>query len=255
MKKLLLITAFIAGLGLAPAFAQFGPPGGGKGPQLGGAINKLFGANKAFSGRLEMEVPAPTGGNITIAGKFNFDSGNSRFEVNVSEVKGGGIPASALQQIKTMGMDTVVTITRQDLKATYMIYPGLKSYASMPPQDANASANLDDYKQEVAEQGKEAVDGHDCVKNKVTVSGKDGVKHEFTVWNATDLKNFPLKIEAQEDGQTVTMHYQELSFDKPAASLFDAPAGFTKYTDMQTMMQAEVMKRMGGAAGMPPQKQ
>jgi len=34
-----------------------------------------------------------------------------------------------------------------------------------------------------------------CVKNKVIVTDDKGDKHESTVWNATDLKNFPVKIE------------------------------------------------------------
>ena len=62
-----------------------------------------------------------------------------------------------------------------------------------------------DFKVEMTEIGKETVDGHPCVKNKVVVTDKENKKHESTVWNATDLKNFPIKIQTQEQGGNATM--------------------------------------------------
>lgn len=242
----------IVGLGSNPAGAQLGPRGGGQGPHLGGAMDKLFAANQMFAATLEIESPGPSGGNITMPGKLSFDHGKSRFEINMSEVQGGGMSPSMLQQIKMMGMDSVITIARPDLKVSYLIYPGLNSYAEVASRDTAASTNLDDYKIETSNLGKETVDGHDCVKNKVTVTDKEGGKHESTVWNASDLKDFPVKIESTEEGRVATMRFKNVSFDKPGASLFEAPSGLTKYDNVQTMMQTEMMKKMGGGAGMPP---
>ena len=33
--------------------------------------------------------------------------------------------------------------------------------------------------------GMKTLDGHPCVKNKVVVTDKEGIKHEWMVWNAT----------------------------------------------------------------------
>ena len=107
---------------------------------------------------------------------------------------------------------------------------------------------------ETTELGKDTVDGHDCVKNKVTVTDKEGKQHESTVWNATDLKNFPVKIVTTEQGNNGTMLFKNISMTKPAASNFEPPAGLTKYDNVQTMMQTEMMKKMGGGMGMPPQQ-
>jgi hypothetical protein len=96
------------------------------------------------------------------------------------------------------------------------------------------------------------VDGHACVKNNVVVTDKDGTIHESTVWNATDLKNFPVKIEQTVQGNATTMTFKNVSFAKPGASVFDPPADFKKYDSLQQMMQQEMMKRMGGGMGMPP---
>jgi len=253
MKKLLfLATTMFIGLGLTSAYAQPGPRGGGQGPDLGGALGKIFGANQTFSAAMEFQTSGPGGQDITMPGKISFDTGKSRFEMNMSEVKGSKMPASAAQQMKAMGMDMMISISRPDLKLAYLVYPGLNSYAAMPSPEASASLNPDDYQMETTELGKETVDGHDCVKNKMVVTDKAGAKHESTVWVATDLKKFPVKIVTSEGGHAATILFKQVTFAKPDASQFEPPAGFTKYDSPQTMMQTEMMKRMGGGMGKPP---
>jgi len=39
------------------------------------------------------------------------------------------------------------------------------------------------------------------------------------------------------------MRYSEVSFSKPDAKQFDAPAGFTKHTDMQQLLMAIAQKQ------------
>ena len=248
MRKFLLLTTLLTGLGLTPAFAQFGPRNSG--PHFSGALGRLFGANQTFSADLEFHVSGSHGDNTTMPGKLFFDSGKSRFEMNLSEMQGGKLPPS--QQMKAMGMDSMISISRPDLKLTYLVYSGLNSYVEMPTQEASASANPDDFKVETTQVGKETVDGHDCVKNQVTVTDKDGNKHVSTVWNASDLKDFPVKIVMYEGGNATTMLYKNISFAKPAASQFDPPSGLTKYDSLQTMMQTEMMKKMGGGLARPP---
>lgn len=252
-KKLLLCAATVVALGLAPVYAQLGMGGGGPGPQLDGAINKLFGDNKSFNATMEIQTSTGNGGSVDMPGKFTYDSGKSRFELNIADVKGSVMPPEAVQRMKAMGMDQTVAIARPDLKLMYLVYPGLNSYAQMPIQDNSGSASPDDFTVTSTAAGKETVDGHDCTKNNVTVTGKDSNKHEFTVWNASDLKNFPVKIETDAGGRSVTMSYKDISMTKPNASLFDPPSGYTKYDNVQTMMQTEMMKRMPPSA--PPGQQ
>ncbi|MEI6198103.1 MAG: hypothetical protein WCS42_27620, partial [Verrucomicrobiota bacterium] len=68
----------------------------------------------------------------------------------------------------------------------------------------------------------------------------------------TDLKKFPVKIAHVEQGNEITMTFKNLALVKPAATAFDLPAGYTKYDNIQTMMQTEMMKKMGGGMGLPP---
>jgi len=126
----------------------------------------------------------------------------------------------------------------------------LQSYVATDLSEAGFAATNGYYKVETAELGKETVDSHPCVKNKVTVTDKDGNKHESTVWNATDLKDFPVKIQTTEGSANTTMLFKNVSLAKPAASLFETPSDYTKYDNMQAMMQQQIMKRMGGG-GLP----
>jgi hypothetical protein len=253
IKGLLAVALCLA---LTPAHGQPGRGGMGGGrnsPQISAAMAKLFGDNQAFSANIQTDVKMSRGETISMPGKVFFDSGKSRMEMNMSEAKGTAMPPEAAAQMKSMGMDSMVVIARPEQNDTLMIYPGLKAYAVIPNEDS-APAKVADFKVETTELGKETIDGHPCVKNKAVVTDDKGKKHESTVWNATDLKDFPVKIETTEEGTTITMLYKNVKFAKPEAAQFNPPAGFTKYDNIMTMMQQEVMKRMqeGGGMGMPP---
>ncbi len=249
MKKyLFILAAIILALGLAPAYSQFGPTPGG--PQFGGGMEKLFGDNQAFSATMQMQMSG-SDSPMTMSGKISFDKGSSRTEMNMADMKGGNIPPEAMTQMKSMGLDRMVSISLADKKIVYLVYPNVQSYTELTPPSADAGSTNADPKIEITELGKETMDGHPCVKNKAVVTDKQGTKHEFTVWNATDLKKFPVKIAMTEQGGTISISYSDISFTKPDASLFNPPASFTKYGGMQEMMQAVMMKKMGGM-GLPP---
>jgi hypothetical protein len=225
-------------------YAQPGPPSG---PQLGGAMDKLFGENQAFAATLELQTTDTSGKTIIMPGKISFDAGKSRFEVNMTDVQGSQMPPDAAAQMKSMGLDQMVMLVRPDKKAAYLVYPGLQSYVLNNLSETESVATNNDNKVETTELGKETVDGHPCVKNKAVITDKDGSKQESTVWNATDLKNFPVKIQTIEQGNNVTMLFKNISVAKPAASLFEPPSGYTKYDSVQSMMMQQMMKRMVGS--------
>ena len=230
-------------LNLVSAHAQMGATPSG--PDFGGPMSKLFGRNQAFSANLEIQSTDSSSNLTVMPGKISFDTGKSRFEINMTEVQSKQIPPGAAGQMKTLGLDQMVVVTRPDKKIAYLVYPGMQSYLETGLSEAAANATNGDYKVETTELSKETVDGHACVKNKVVVTDQDGRKQEFTAWNAKDLKDFPVKILTAD----TTMLFKNVSFTKPTASLFETPAGYTKYDDMQTMMQQQIIKRMGG--GLP----
>jgi hypothetical protein len=164
-----------------------------------------------------------------------FDAGKARFEMNLSGAKGLNIPADAAAQMQAMGLDQITTISLPENKFVYLIYPGLQSYVENPLPDALTGTNQN-FKVATTELGKETVDGHPCVENKVVVSDDKGATNEFTVWNATDLKNFPVKIITTKEETEITMSFTDVSLAKPVAASFNPPAGYTRYDTMQNMV-------------------
>ena len=251
-KHLPILVATILCFGLSPAFSQFGPrPGGPAGLNLSVSMAKLFGDNSAFTANLE--IRAGQGADLTIVpGILSATDGKVRFEMDMSQMKGGHIPPSAVSQMKAMGMDKIVMIARPDKKITWLLYPGLQAYAEMPNQDPDAGKAASDFTAVTTELGRETVDGHACTKNKVVVSDKDGNKHESTVWNAPDLKNFPVQIAMAQDGNVNTMLFKNVKLEKPDSGQFDPPSSYTKYENMQALIQQEMMKHISGGMAAPP---
>jgi hypothetical protein len=226
-----------------------GPP---PSPRFSGSTAKLFGDNSAFSATMEMQSKDPdTAEILTMPGRIAFAEGKSRFEMDMAKIKGGKIPQDAAAQMQTMGMDRTVMISRPDKRLAYMIYPGLQAYVESPLEDSEMVTPAKQYKVQTTELGRETVDGHPCVKNRTVVTGSNGEKHEATVWNAIDLKDFPIKIEQIEQGRSVTMLFKDIKLSQPEASLFEPPSGFTRHESIQAMIQQVMMKRIGGDQGFP----
>jgi len=243
------LTSVRRGLGCALvllacwANAQFGPPPP-SGPALYGATARLFGDNSGFSATMVMSTKE-NGEDISVPGKIAFREGKSRFEMDMTQMK--NIKKKDADQMRSMGMDKLIAISRPDKKLTYQVWPGFKSYMEAPMRESTSDAAADAYKVDVSPAGSDTLDGHDCEKNRVTVTGKAGDRHESVVWNAKDLKKFPLQIETTEEGHNMRMTFKDVQLAAPAAELFEPPADFKRYNSMQEMMMTEMMKKEGNA--------
>jgi hypothetical protein len=237
-------TLAILSLSLVLAGSAYGQMGRMPGPGYNSAMAKLFGDNKTFSADVEIQSGASDENQTTIPGKMIVDETKSRFEMNLGDAKGGRMPPSAIQQMKAMGMEKTVTISRPDLKLAYMLYPGMSAYVATPLKEDTTKP--DSFKVESTELGKETVDGHPCIKNKVVVTDDRGKSHESTVWNATDMKKFPVKIVTSEGGNSATLLFKNVSTSKPDAALFNPPSDYKKYDNSQTLMMEQMKKHMGG---------
>jgi hypothetical protein len=243
-RRFLILASAILCSGTVATYAQFGM-GSGSSP-MSDSTQQLFGSNQVFSATLSFDIHTKGKDQpMTVSGKLFFDNGNSRFEMDMTEITGGQLESADVAQMKTLGLDRMAVISVPDKKAAFLIYPNVQSYVEITVQDADSTATNRNFKIETSELGNETVDGHACVKNKVTVMDKQGILHEFTVWNATDLNNFPIQIQQTQQNTRVSIAFKDISFSKPDAGLFAAPPGFTRYGDAQTLMQQAVMKRMG----------
>jgi len=238
MKKLLFRPLTIAATSLLFAGACLAQsPGMSSGMEA--VMTKLYGDNKAFTAAVDMSISDSTGKqSMSVPTVMMQLDGKMRTEMDMEKMTGSAFPPQALEQMKTMGMTKVVTIMRPDTKTMTMIYPGLASYVQMTMPKEQADALAKEPKMEKAELGKETVDSHACVKNEITITDDTGKTQKLLVWNATDLKNFPVKMQITNPaGGDVVILYKNVKFEKPDAKLFEPPADYTKYASQMELMQ------------------
>ena len=226
------------------ASAQVGPGGPGG---MGAAITKLFGENRAFTAKAEVQLLDSSQKEIALMPMdFALLDKSIRVEMDLTQGKNREMPPGAADSLKQMGMARVISIINPNKKLAYVLYPDQKVVLNVPlPTDStNSSASS---KVEKTPLGNETVDGHACVKNKVTLLDDAGQPVNVTLWNATDLKDFPVQIVTTENKNTTVMRFQQIQFSRPDEKLFDPPAGFDKFNSPQALRYAATQKNQANA--------
>jgi hypothetical protein len=239
MKTVSLALALAYGAGTAQTQVPAAAP-----PGWNAAMTKLFGDVKAFSAKAEMRALDKSGKPaIQVPMNFALLDNKVRMDIDMTLLKGPQAPPDQVALLKQMAMDRVACIVALDKKAMQLIFPSLAAYVETPLTEDEAAALNKDWKLHKTPMGKETIDGHPCVKNRVVMTDGKGQQTEALVWNATDLKDFPVQMQLNEKETTVVMRYNEVRLSKPDAKQFDAPAGFTKHADMQQLMIAIAQKQ------------
>jgi hypothetical protein len=221
----------------------------GRGPRFDGHMAKLFGEHKAFSCAVDIDATSPDRPEpVGLTGQLAFLEGKSRFQMDLTKIR-GGMSAGDVEQVKAFGMADLIIINRPDTGQGLLIYPALKSYAKL--EDSATRTDSEQYKVESKEVGRETINGQPCVKSEVVITGPDGKKFQSTVWNATALKKFPVRVRSTEGGTPFTLTFKDLKFEKPAAALFEAPGAYTKYEDISSLMQGVATKKLNERKGAP----
>jgi hypothetical protein len=245
IPKAILLAGLLAVMSWLPASAQVTA---GASPGLNAALVRLLGGITAFTAQLEIRSLDPKGVEILNAPmQFSLLGNNMRGELDVTRLKSKDLPAMAATAAKSVGMDRVITLVRPDKKESYLLYPMFQSCVVAPLADEDLAALKQPAKLASTALGKETLDGHPCVKNRVVVTEFDGRQHEATVWNATDLKNFPLQIQTRDATSTLILRFRQVKFERPDAKLFDLPAGTAKYSDAKELTQAAMKKLLSEA--------
>jgi hypothetical protein len=207
---------------------------------------KLFGGNTRFTAALEIQDKQGPSSLEFIPATLAFDEGKSRLEFDLIKALGDKFPEPVLAQMRSAGMTALTIISRPDKQMMYIICPGVKAYTEMALSPEEIATKPDQIQVEATELGKEAINGHDCVKNKVIVTTENGTRQAATVWNASDLKHFPIKVELTRHGHPITAVFKEVKLGTVDKSAFDEPTGYTKYKTFSEMSQQEMLKHLQG---------
>lgn len=242
----LCVLAAAGGLMASSALAQM--PGGSP-AGINAALTQLFGKNNTFTAKAAMQVLDKDKKELASGPlEFAMSEGNVRVDVDIGKLKSDQIPAAAAASLKQMGMERIASVFRADKQAMYLIYPSLEVCVDSPLPKAEAEALLHPPKLTSTELGKEVLDGVAVVKNKLSYTDAQGVSHDAYTWTAPSLKGFPLQVQTEEKGNVLMLRFSDVKLTKPEAKLFEIPAGYTKYADMQAMTMG-VMKKMMNSGG------
>ena len=226
----------------ADAFGQLAGAGGPAG--MSAALTKLFGNNTAFSAKGEMQVTDHANHEIAFwPMDFSLSNRKIRVEIDLTRTRNKDMPSGTAATLKQIGMAQVVSIIRPDKGSVYVIYPDQRVLLTLPLSKEDAEGS--DKAPQIAKTalGKETIDGHPCVKNKVVITDSSGQKVEATTWDATDLNDLPVQIETAERDNTSIVRFKQIQFTKPDSGLFEIPSGYTQYKDPDEL-KIGVMKKM-----------
>lgn len=225
LKARIPVALFLVLLSGSAAVAQ--APSTGTPTAINTAFVKLFGAVGSFTAKVDTQVLDPYQKEVVrLLMDFATFEGKVRIEINLAQMQSKDLPPSKIAELKESGMERIISLFRPDKKVTYVVYPGIQSYQTIPLAKADNDAFEKGLKLEKTALGKETLDGHDCVKYKVVVKDTNGPVLQAVTWNAADLKDFPLQIEMKEKINTVRMHFTQLRFTKPDPQQFDVPAAY-----------------------------
>ena len=137
-----------------------------------------------------------------------------------SEIK---IYRSGDQMRTTLPGGAGYTIMSLSQHTNYMVMGNGMCMQMAPQGQQNPFAESQNATVERSPAGTDTVDGHVCKVENLTVTSRDGKSTKMKVWEAEDLKSFPIKIEMQSSRGPVTMEYKDVSFSEPDAALFTHP--------------------------------
>jgi hypothetical protein len=145
----------------------------------------------------------------------------------------------------------IIMINRPDKAVNWQLFPKSMKYVETPIKpvtDTSKGApllfNPKDVKVTSEKVGEETVDGHPCIKWKVTMTMPDGKTFVYNSWGAQDLKNFAIKKEFETTPtESMVIEYSNVVLGDPDSSVFEIPAGYTQAPESE--MNSLMMREMG----------
>ncbi len=175
-------------------------------------------------------------------------------------------------RVDNAGMPGVITISLGDVKKTIMMNTTSKVYSEQinPEREQMPDMYDSDVVFDKKKVGNETIDGHPCIKYDTVYyrKSKPNEKHKATIWEAQDLKDFPIQMEISVpanpkypgSGGKMVIKYKDVKLGAATAAMFDVPAGYKKVNSPQEVMgfggmgnMEEMMKKM--PKGQRPQRQ
>jgi hypothetical protein len=206
-------------------------------------ITNLFG-NQPFSATAQVESydgNSLTPATISITATVGFCADGEKFRSysDMANVKSDMFTPDAAAVFKQHGVDRTILITRLDKNMKFLIYPGLRAYVEKPGL-LSPDTTMSPLKIVKTFLGHETIDGHPCNKSRVIVIQDDATNLFATVWQASDLQDFPIQIELGDSVNIVArIQFRDVKIGELDPKLFEVPDGYTRYNDIHEMLNGK----------------
>ncbi|MGA2279194.1 MAG: DUF3859 domain-containing protein [Verrucomicrobiota bacterium] len=226
-------------------------------PHIYTVIKKLCGDQPAFSASASLEVTTTGSTNsMMMPSKFTFFGNDMRWDLDAGQMTGEMSPEAAAA-LREANLDKICFIARLDKKVCYVIFPRVQAYASFPIPGADISEALTtakniNLKTEVL--GKETMDNYACTKNRITVPGEAKFHEEAIVWAATELNNYPIRIDLITPNGSLLFHFRDIKLTPPPPNTFEVDTNYVLKADSQEIMEfaKQQQEQREGLNPLPP---
>jgi len=216
-------------------------------PFLAAALSEVFSDSRAFSAQAILQLPGDQP-NQGIPLGFATLNGKLRWYLNLDQASSSRLDPALSAWLREASLNQVLFILRPETNALVAV-PGLKQWFEFaPPKSPEIQAKAQEkvgflQKTEV---GRETVDGHPCVKYRLDLPKERGAGEQAFVWQATDLKNLPIKFQTALNGETFTLLFRQIKDTPPDAKHFEPPAGYAKVSGPEALLQNALLGSFTG---------
>jgi hypothetical protein len=220
---------------------------GGSPAHLNSGLIRVLGPTNSFSAKADVRVLDRAGNKESVNLTMSFAQLYTRVraEIDMAKIKSKEIGSNDVATLRQLGLDQLITVIRLDRMTAMYAYPTLRGYVEMSLPEEEPERWY------MAATDTETIDGHPCVKYKITSEGRRGEKEKLQayVWKARDLRNLPVKAQIYQPDAVVIMQFKDIKASRPQWGLFDPPIGYTRYETMEAL----TLSRMLGGQQRPPE--
>jgi hypothetical protein len=207
-------------------------------PKMKAVFSKILADTPDFSANAVVGMFATNG---TMLAKMPIDfaltADRMREGIDVMQMP---FPQEVRDVMQKSHLDKIDIITQTDTKKIFIVFPGIEAYQEYPISDdvldemttrtKNVSIKRKEYKQEM-------IENHPCTQATLVVSETNRPTEIAILRCATDLQNFPIRMDILTPTSTTRFMFENVQLKKPDAALFEVPANYTAFTNTADIMR------------------
>lgn len=191
---------------------------------LNGPAVALLTNNAGYSAHVATDIVRPYGGGQALTGALLQRNGRLVFQ-----------PDQIVKKKKpTAGL---IFIWDANLHQGWTLSEALQGYA---PVEGTVSATNVQFDSPAGIP--EMIDNHPSHRYEARVTCSDGSVALYKVWQADDLRHFPIRIQSDTGGKPMTLDFSNVLFDPPNETLFNPPDGFVRYNSPVALMNELIIR-------------